>query len=301
MNTKFEEIVNQSEIGQKSSKNLNDILNLAKTDALSKAEQDETKVLFLGIDFQNDFMDHGALGVPGAIKDIGRITRFLYDNLHKITKIAVSLDTHKPLQIFHPAWWIDETGKHPEPYTIISASDVDNGKWNPVYQEEKSKEYVQKLEENGKKQLCIWTYHCIEGTFGHSLEGQLANMIYYHSLTRQAEVKTIKKGLFPTTEMYGIFRPELDGTELDNRSLLEEIANYDKILIAGEAKSHCVLESVIQLIDYFNETAKDPTKIYLLEDCMSSITGYEAETDKVYQSLSDKYGIQLVRTDNFAL
>ena len=51
--------------------------------------------------------------------------------------------------------------------------------------------------------------HRIEGSFGHALEGQFTNMIYFHSVARKANVKRIVGGLVPFTEMYGIFRPQI--------------------------------------------------------------------------------------------
>lgn len=44
-------------------------------------------------------MDNGALGVPGAHGDVERMTQFIYNNMDKITNIAVSIDTHTPHQI----------------------------------------------------------------------------------------------------------------------------------------------------------------------------------------------------------
>lgn len=299
MKTSFEEIVNVDEIGKQSGKNLHDILALAKRETVKPASEDQEKVLFLGIDIQNDFMEQGALGVPGAKQDIANATKFIYRNLEKITDIMVSLDTHEPMQIFHPAWWVDENGNHPEPYTIISAEDVQARKWKAVNHQEESLDYVINLEKQGKKQLCIWPYHCIEGSFGHALEGQFTNMIYFHSVARKANVKRIVKGLVPFTEMYGIFRPEYSKEDYHNRELLKEVASYDKIFIAGEAKSHCVLESVIQLLQYFEENQMSGEKIHILEDCTSSIPGFEDNTEKLFQELVGQYGIQIVQSTDF--
>ena len=52
----------------------------------------------------------------------------------------------------------------------------------------------------------------------------------------------IQKGQYPHSEMYGIIKPEYSLHDHTNLDLLQEIATYDKIVIAGEAKSHCVLE-----------------------------------------------------------
>lgn len=299
MKTAFTEIVDPKKIGKEPDKHLNDILSLAKNEDLKPASEDKDRVLFLGIDVQNDFIEGGSLGVPGSKKDIENILNFIYRNMEKITDIMVSLDTHEPVQIFHPAWWVDEVGNHPEPYTIISAEEVKAGKWRAIHYQEESLDYVVNLEKQGKKQLCIWPYHCIEGTFGHALEGQFANMIYFHSVARKTNVKRVVKGLVPLTEMYGIFRPEYSKERLVNRELLKEVASYDKIIIAGEAKSHCVLESLIQLLEYFTEHNLSGEKIYILEDCTSNIPGFEDHTEQLFAKLVAEHNIQIVQSTDF--
>ncbi|WP_050632313.1 cysteine hydrolase family protein [Bacillus andreraoultii] len=300
LKTPFEQIVDVNKIGTSHAR-LNRILSLADDEIVKPSEEDQKKILFLGIDFQNDFMENGALGVPGAHEDVKNVTKFLYHNLHKVTTIAFSLDTHEPIQIFHPSWWVDDNGKYPKPLTIISSDDIESGKWHPIYKVEESKQYVLNLEREGKKKLCIWPYHCIEGTFGAALEGQLANLIYFHSVVRGTNVMPIVKGKYPTTEMYGIFRPEYSDTVGENIELLQKMKEYDQIVIAGEAKSHCVLESVIQLIEYFSRERENTSKIYLLEDCMSSIPGFEDDTEAVYKQLVQNYGIHLVESRSLEL
>ena len=129
MNTNYLEIINTNYIGSTENPvSLNEILKKANEEHLTPASQNREKVLFLGIDIQQDFMDNGALGVPGAKQDVLRVTKFIYNNMDKISNIAVSLDTHLPHQIFHPCWWIDENGNHPAPYTIITLADLDAGR-----------------------------------------------------------------------------------------------------------------------------------------------------------------------------
>lgn len=297
LNVNFEEIVDIEKIGEKNHKKLNDILSLAnKVKDIKFASEDKEKTLLLCIDFQNDFMENGELGVPNSHKDVENVTKFIYHHFNLISKIVYSLDTHMPHQIFHPIWWKDKDGNHPSPFTIIHAEEVKEGKWIPLKENEKSLQYVENLEKIGKKKLCIWPYHCLEGTFGASLEGQLANMIYFHSLVRQTEAKSIVKGQSPVTEMYGIFKPEYDPDYVINKELLEEISSYDKIFISGEAKSHCVLESLRQLLEYMNENHHSTSKVFVLEDCMSSIPGFEEETEKAFQQLVDTYNINIVKS-----
>ncbi|MCI8312866.1 MAG: hypothetical protein HFI12_11775 [Lachnospiraceae bacterium] len=299
MKTTYMEIVNGNYIGSvENPVDLNEILKKADKEGLEPSLKDKERVLFLGIDVQQDFMDHGALGVAGAQKDVERMTRFIYDNMEKISNIAVSMDTHTPHQIFHPCWWIDENGEHPAPYTVITLKDLDEGRWRAVINPQASREYVKHLEQDAKKALCIWTYHCMQGTTGAALENQFANMIYFHSVARKAVVQRLVKGQDPMSEMYGIIRPEYDTKGYMNLEFLNKLERFDKVLIAGEAKSHCVLESIKQILEYYETRPEVTEKVYVLEDCMSSISGYEDMANQMFEDFRKRYRIHLVKSSD---
>lgn len=257
-----------------------------------------SKTLLLAVDVQNDFMDGGALGVSGASNDVLRLTRFIYDNFYKIDKIAVTLDTHEPRQIFHPCWWRDEAGCEPAPFTIITAEDVASGKWTPAFEMEESLRYVAQLEREGRRQLCIWPYHCLSGTSGCALEGQFAKMLHYHSIARRSPVMKIVKGTLPATEFYGVVRPEYspDGV-YTNRELLNDIMRYDRLIVAGEAMDYCVYESLRQLFEEL-DGGRTP-EVFVLSDCMSSIQP-RGDADALYSGLASRYSFRMVTSaDNF--
>ncbi|RTR28748.1 isochorismatase family protein [Robertmurraya yapensis] len=301
LKTNFEEIVDLTAVGGQNPKTLNDILRLAASEDIASSNKDKEKVLFVGIDLQNDFMENGELPVPNSFKDIENTTKFLYHNIEKITTIAVSLDTHSPQQIFHPSWWVDNEGKHPEPYTIISEEDIVNGKWMAVEKQEESLEYVRQLEKQGRMKLCIWTFHCIEGTFGAALEGQFSNIIHFHSVARKSPIHKIVKGKDPLSEMYGIIKPEYNKNNFVNSEFLEMLKGYDKILVAGEAKSHCVLESLRQILEHYQDDLAMTSKIFVLEDCMSSIPGFEENAEIALKEFKQLYNINIVRSNELNL
>lgn len=300
MKVKYEEIVNVGSIGNPDNPiALNEILKQANDEHLTPSKQARERVLFLGIDVQQDFMDNGALGVSGAHGDVERMTRFIYNNMENISNIAVSIDTHTPHQIFHPCWWIDENGNNPAPYTAITLADLDSGKWRAVINPVASRDYVEHLEQDGKKTLVVWNYHCIHGTAGCALENQFANMVYFHSVARKAVVQRLVKGQDPLSEMYGILKPEYDRKGYINLDFLTKMDDYDKIVIAGEARDYCVYESLKQMLDYHANNTEILKKIYVLEDCMSAI-GDPAEVDKMYADLKQQYKFNIVKsTDDF--
>lgn len=297
MKTNYTDIVNVNAIGNAENPiALNAILKMADDEQLVPSKQNRERVLFIGIDVQQDFMDNGALGVPGAHGDVARMTRFLYDHMDQISNIAVSIDTHAPHQIFHPCWWIDENGSNPAPYTAITLADLDSGRWRAVINPIASRDYVAHLEQDGKKTLCIWPYHCIQGTFGCALENQFSNMVYFHSVAKKAVVQRLVKGQDPLSEMYGVIRPEYDTKGYINLDFLNKLEHYDKIVIAGEAKSHCVLESIRQMLEYYETRPEITHKIYILEDCMSPIPGFEAATDQTFADFKKKYQVNIVKS-----
>ena len=300
MKTRYEDIVNVGAIGKAENPiSLNDILKMANDEKLTPSKQNKERVLFLGIDVQQDFMDNGALGVPGAHGDVERMTRFIYDNMDKISNIAVSIDTHIPHQIFHPCWWIDENGNNPAPYTTITLADLDSGKWRAVINPIASREYVEHLEKDGKKTLCIWSYHCIQGTTGCALENQFSNMVYFHSVAKKAVPQRIVKGQDPLSEMYGIIKPEYDRKGYINLDFLNTLEKYDKIVIGGEARSHCCMESIKQILEHYANRPEITKKIYLLNDCMSDIPGFEQATADAFDEFKIKYHVNIVKsTDN---
>ena len=300
MKTKYEDIVNVNAIGKAENPiSLNDILKMANDEQLTPSKQNKERVLFLGIDVQQDFMDNGALGVPGAHEDVARMTRFIYDNMDKISNIAVSIDTHIPHQIFHPCWWIDENGNNPAPYTPITLADLDSGKWRAVINPIASRDYVEHLEQDGKKTLCIWSYHCIQGTTGCALENQFSNMVYFHSVAKKTVPQRLVKGQDPLSEMYGIIKPEYDKKGYVNLDFLNTLEKYDKIIIGGEARSHCCMESIKQILEHYASRPEITKKIYLLNDCMSDIPGFEQATADAFDEFKNKYHVNIVKsTDN---
>jgi len=300
--TPYLEIVDPNSIGKKENPiKLNDVLSKADAENLTPVSQMAKKVIVIGIDEQLDFMPDGALGVPNADKDVERFTKFIYDNMDEISKIAVSIDTHIPHQIFHPCWWIDKNGNHPAPYTEIKLDDLDKGNYRAVIKPIESRDYVMHLEQDGKKTLVAWPYHCIQGTTGCSLDNQFSNMVYFHSVAKKSIPITIVKGQDPLSEMYGIIRPEYDTKGYVNIAFLNLLANYDMIIIGGEAKSHCVLETIKQILEHFANQPEITNKIYILEDCMSSIPGFEDITNVTFDDFRKIYGVHIVKSTDLKL
>ncbi|MCU0496719.1 MAG: hypothetical protein MUF87_05125 [Anaerolineae bacterium] len=250
------------------------------------ASKDSPRVLAWLIDVQVDFVfpaPIGRLTVPNALEDTRRTLQWIYQNVHQITQIAASLDTHTPFQIFYPSWWRDSNGKHPAPFTVISAEDVRKGIWQPTTEPVWSIRYLEELEQHGKKQLMIWPFHCMEGTNGRSLVPALSEAIMYHSGARMAQPTYLTKGTIAHTEFYSVVEPEVKYSKHPegglNTRFLDMLTQFDLIYIAGQARSHCVLETMRSVMRHFANNPEVIRKLRFLDDCTSSIAGFETQTE----------------------
>lgn len=242
-------------------------------------------IALLIIDAQYDFCDpNGALFVPGAEADIDRLTNFISRNTPAIDRIVVSLDTHQILDISHPHFWKSADGSSPDAFTTITSNDIRNGVWVPIAEPEYVTGYLDVLETEGLFTHLIWPEHCLIGSKGATLIEPLASQLRRWTITRKRNYEVLSKGLHPLTEHFGIFEaqvplPQHPDTQR-NSSLLDSLNGHDMILIAGEAKSHCVATSLLQIINYAPGLCP---KLIMLEDCMSDVTGMGYLATPIYE------------------
>lgn len=268
----------------------------------SPASQDKTRILLWLVDVQIDFVfpaPIGRLPVPNAVADTCRTIEWLYHNVHQITHIAASLDTHMPFHIFYASWWKNAQGEHPAPYTIITADEVHKGTWQAITEPEWSRYYVETLETVGKKQLMIWPFHCMEGTDGRSLVPALSEAIMYHSGARLDQPTYLPKGTIAHTEFYSVVEPEVKYPDHPegglNIKFLEIVSEFDLIYVAGQARSHCVLETMHSVLRHFSNRPEIIGKLRFLDDCTSSIPGFEATTEQQLKQFEAR-GVRLVKS-----
>lgn len=188
------------------------------------------------------------------------------------------------MHIAHGLFWIDSAGRHPEAFTIIERSDVETGKWRAVREDYQAKAlaYVQELEKQGKFKLCIWPEHCILGSEGHNVTAPINEGLKAWAESRHATVDWVHKGQNIFTEMYSALKAEVEiagdpGTSL-NVELVERLATHERVLVCGQAKSHCVSCTVRDLVDQWPKT--ELHRIWLLSDGMSSVPGFEGAGEK---------------------
>jgi nicotinamidase-related amidase len=292
--------------------------------SLGSAADDSFRLCVLAVDIQNTFcipdfelFVAGRSGT-GAVDDNRRLCEFLYRNLGEITQIFPSLDTHQAMQVFHAIWLVDERGDHPAPYTLVSAEDVATGRWrlngavaealgiDTDYAERHLAYYTRQLAEGGKYDLTIWPYHAMLGGIGHALVSAVEEAIFFHGLARYSNPEFQVKGANPLTEHYSMLGPEVtegpDGDRLGgkNTQLIEKLLAFDAVVVAGQAKSHCLAWTIDGLLDDEDVRERLAERTYLLEDCTSpvvvpGVVDYTDEADAAFERYAAA-GMHVVRS-----
>ncbi len=297
----------------------------AKEHGIRPAAQDKFKICLVAVDMQNTFcipgfeLYVGGRSGKGAVDDNRRLCEFLYHNLGVITQIVPTMDTHQAMQIFHSIFLVDNRGEHPAPYTLVSLDDIQKGVWkfNPAvaaslgvseqYGARYLLYYAQQLKETGKYDLTIWPYHAMLGGIGHALVPAVEEAVFFHILARYSQADFHIKGDLPLTEYYSVLGPEVlqgpDARPLGQKSdkFLQKLMQFDALVIAGEAKSHCVAWTVDDLQSEIRiQDAKLAEKVYLLEDCTSPVVvpgaiDYTEQADAAFRRFADA-GMHIVRS-----
>ncbi len=297
----------------------------AEQHAISPAADDAFRICLLAVDVQNTFcipdfelFVRGRSGT-GAVDDNRRLCDFVYRNLAAITQVVPSLDTHRAMQVFHAVWLVDDEGNHPEPYTLVSAEDIESGRWllnpaaavsigiDPEYAARQLAQYTRRLAEGGKYDLTIWPYHAMLGGIGHALVSAVEEAFFFHAVARYSQPDFQVKGEHALTEHYSMLGPEVtegpDGELLadKNVALVERLLEFDAVIVAGQAKSHCVAWTIDDLLR--GVATRDPAmaaKVYLLEDCTSpvvvpGIVDYTDEANAAFRRFEEA-GMHVVRS-----
>lgn len=298
----------------------------ARQHDIQPAASDKVRLCLMAIDVQNTFclpdfeLFVGGRSGRGAIEDNVRLCQFIYRNLGTITEIDPTMDTHTAMQIFHPIFLVNESGEQPPPLTPIFLDEVEQGRWkvNPAVADSLAHgdymalqkhlvHYCRKLSDNGKYLLMIWPYHSMLGGIGHCLVSAVEEALFFHNLARSSQTGFEIKGGNPLTENYSVLSPEVldsaDGRPIaqPNTRLIQKLLQFDAVIIAGQAKSHCVAWTIDDLLSAILQ--HDPQlakKVYLLEDCTSpvvvpGIVDFTEPADAAFQRFAEA-GMHLVRS-----
>ena len=132
------------------------------------------------------------------------------------------------------------------------------------------------------------------GGIGHALVSAVEEAVFFHGIARQRRrPRSRSRATTPRTEHYSALGPEVGGRR--NEALVELLRDFDAVVIAGQAKSHCVAWTVEDLLE---DLAAE--RVYLLEDCTSPVVvpgavDFTDEANEAFARFADR-GVHVVRS-----
>ncbi|GAF87986.1 unnamed protein product, partial [marine sediment metagenome] len=225
------------------------------------------------------------------------------ENIPQISAIHATLDSHHPVHIAHPVWWINKNGKHPNPFTMIDKDSVAAGyykAYNPNMLKW-SEDYVRALNDNNRYVLCVWPPHCLIADVGFTIVPELREAFLVWENTFK-KLNYVPKGSCVYTEHYSAVRADVeypgDPTTTLNYQVIEMLKTGQDILVSGEALDFCVANTIR---DIANEFSEDEVKNFvLLEDACSCVNapGLENLGDDFVNEMVSK-GMRVSKTTEY--
>jgi nicotinamidase-related amidase len=144
------------------------------------------------------------------------------------------------------------------------------------------------------------------GGIGHALASAVEEAIFFHAVARHSQPAFQIKGDNPLTEHYSMLGPEVvegpDGERLGGRNteLIAMLLEFDAVVVAGQAKSHCMAWTIEDLLGDDAVRERLAPRTYLLEDCTSAVVvpgavDYTDEADAAFERYAAA-GMHVIRS-----
>lgn len=91
---------------------------------------------------------------------------------------------------------------------------------------------------------------------------------------------------------------QLTTTQLIMSFFSTQLKQSEKLIICGQALSHCVNYTIRDIISHWPKDRMD--NIIILKDCSSTIPGFEVVSDELLKEMID-LGVRVETTDSFKL
>ena len=147
------------------------------------------------------------------------------------SKIRFSWKRHRLINLHYfsirpvGAFWVNDAGESPEPFTVILKTDIESGKWRPRNPDlvEHVKKYCDALEHSDKQSLVIWPYHCLVGSSGHNVNGFIFDALLAWTEKYNKNVQYVMKGQNALTEHYSALAADVP-IEEDKSTMLNQVS-----------------------------------------------------------------------------
>lgn len=271
------------------------------------------------IDPQVDFCEGGNLAVPGGAAAMQKVAAMINKAGNRIDDIVVTLDSHHPLHIAHPIWFLDSNGRPPAPFTTVKTINGQiclgtldaNGTFHqtdtattrhPGFMKW-TIHYLQELENSGRYPHMLWPPHCLIGHPGACMIDPVADAIRNWEESRFGVAVKVTKGSDIKVEHFGALRAEvlnpdnIQGTGV-NSGFLEVLSDPDTMILGcGLALSHCLANTARDTSEEFDgDTFCE--RFVLLEDGTASVAGLEFLGESFVNDFRAR-GMKVIKTTDF--
>lgn len=251
---------------------------------------------------QQQLIHDGELALPNGLADMERLAKLIDKIGHKLDDITVTLDSHHLWHISHPIWFKNDKGVNPNPFTIMKNVNgeiigSDGIKYNTsiIAMQRWTLDYLHNLETTGKYLHCIWPPHCLIGSRGFQVVESLFNSLINWSHKNKSIVNFVTKGSNCKVEHFSAVKSEIndpdDFTTSVNTNFVKSYTDAKKVLLAGQARSHCIARTCIDIAEEFcnGNLGQDDEfikKTVLLNDCCSDVPGFESYGESFVKDMS---------------
>jgi len=254
-----------------------------------------TKIHHLLVDCQNTFAHpNGHLYVAGAEKAMDNLADFITKHAKRIDDITATMDSHQLFHIANPIFWKKKDGKHPDPFTVITLKDLNNGTFITSLPSLHSlaKNYLTKLEQSGRYNLQIWPSHAEIGTWDHNIYDSVMKSLNTWCVENFGTINFEVKGSNPFTEHYSAIFAEVpddnDPSTQVNTQMLQRLQDNDIVLISGIATNFCVCNTVRDACNYFQDDSL-AKKMVLLTDTVAAVSNPDPNVNQYLEKLTSDF------------
>jgi nicotinamidase-related amidase len=127
--------------------------------------------------------------------------------------------------------------------------------------------------------------------------GSISQAISEWSEATGRSVEWVLKGQNILTEMYSAMAADVPVSQATafNEPLHASLLQSERLLVCGQAMSHCVNYTVRDIVDHW--PTDKTSQIFLLTDCSSAVPGFEAAAE-TFQKDMEAAGVVLQQSSN---
>ena len=179
---------------------------------------------------------------------VDRICEYIVGNISKVSRIAVFYKQNLTCQISHSMFWADKLNRHPNPKTVISIEDFENGKWKvssnmsktlPSKDENALNDYARSYL-SSVKQIKIKSYGPMMASINSAIDPKIDEALFFYSIVRRSQVIYRAYDNNPLLSFNSIFSPECQGLfgveSADNSRSMNLLKGFREVIFAGDRK-----------------------------------------------------------------